>query len=749
MKKMITWFAKNPVAANMLMALIVFMGIMTAGTIKLETFPEINLDMVSIQVVYLGAAPEEVEEGVCVRVEEAIQGLEGIKKITSVASENVGSISVELELDADAAKVLDEIKSRVDAIDTFPEETEEPVVSEVTSVRSVISVAVYGNTDEAGVKHVAERVRDDLTAIEGISVVQLAAARPYEVSVEVSREALRAHGLTFTAVANAVRSSSLDLPGGSVKTAGGEILLRAKGQAYRGEQFENLVVLTRPDGSRVTLGEVATIVDGFEDTDQASTFDGKPAVIVKVFRVGDQDALDVASKVKAYIEDTESLLPEGMQLAIWQDMSKVLQDRLSLLTRNGIAGFLLVILVLTLFLRTSLAFWVSLGIPISFLGGLWMMPHLDVSINLISLFAFIVVLGIVVDDAIVVGENIHSYQERGGDPLQAAINGASEVAVPVIFAVLTTVAAFSPMLSVEGRTGKIMVVIPLVVIPTLLFSLVESLLILPAHVRHLKQSDPNKGVLFVRIWRKIQKRFADGLQWFIEHAYKPSLEFALHWRYLTASVGIATLALTVGILGGGFIKFTFFPDVEADFVTAAVTMPQGTPVEVTARAVAQIEKAAFDTRDEYDEQGAAGDESVFRHLVASVGGRPVSDVRDSNGGGQAGNSNGSHLGEVAIELAFAENRTVSSTDIVARWRELTGTVPDAIEVSYTSSLFSPGEAINIQLAGPDHEALRRAAQQVKAAVAEYPGAYDVADSHRPGKQEIKLATSPRRPRPSA
>lgn len=738
MKKIIEWFVRNPVAANLIMIVIVAMGLLTAYRVKLETFPEINMDMISITVPYRGAAPEEVEEGVCVRIEEAIQGLEGIKKISSTASENIGSVMVEIEEGSDPSKLLDEIKSRVDGIATFPVESEKAVITELTTRRSVINVAVFGDADEMGLKAVAERVRDDLIALDGITVVEIAGARPYEVSIEVSETALRQYGLTLSAVANAIRASSLDMPGGAVKTAGGEILLRTKGQAYHGEEFEKLVLLSRPDGSRITLGDVADVIDGFEDTDQLSRFDDKRTMMLRVFRVGDQSALDVAGKVKAYVEATRSSLPEGITVAPWQDMSKVLKDRLMLLTKNGIAGFILVVILLALFLRFRLAMWVSLGIPVSFLGGLWLMPSMDISVNLISLFAFIVVLGIVVDDAIVIGENVHTHQQSGEDAITASIRGANEVSTPVVFAVLTTIAAFAPLLFVEGRTGKIMANIPMIVIPTLIFSLIESLWVLPAHLRHLKRQKPGDGNFFTRRWRRFQGGVSSSLDWWIERVYRPSLDLAIEWRYLTLAIGIASVLLTAGVAGGGLIKFTFFPDVEADFVTATLTMPQGTPAEVTALAVAQLEEAANRTRDEFDAQDAAPGQSIVRHMLASVGEQPVTEVRNSHGGGAVGQGSGAHLGEVALELAYAEDRRVASTEVVSRWRELTGTIPDAVELSFTSSLFSPGEAINVQLSSPDVEALRDAADELKVAIAGYPGAYDVADSYRAGKQEIKL-----------
>ena len=405
MKGIIEWMARNSVAANLLMVFILVSGFLAITTaVTEEVFPEIELDRISITVPYLGAAPEEVEEAVAVRIEEAIQGLDGIKEVQSTSSEGSASVMIELELGADPRKVVDEVKSNVDAITTFPVETEKPIIQELTARNQVTDLAVSGNVDTFTLKTIAEQVRDELSVIPEITQVDIVSAPPYEISIEVSEVALRRHGMTFDQVADAVRRSSLDLPGGSVRTDSGEILLRTIGQAYRGEEYENLVVWTRADGTRLRLADVATVVDGFEETDQYARFDVEPTVMVSVFRTGDQSALEIAAAVHDYVENAR--IPEGISLTIWQDQSEVLDDRISLMLRNGATGFILVFVVLALFLELRLAFWVSLGIPISFLGAMALMPVGDVSINVMSLFAFLLVLGIVVDAAINVGENI-------------------------------------------------------------------------------------------------------------------------------------------------------------------------------------------------------------------------------------------------------------------------------------------------------------------------------------------------------
>jgi multidrug efflux pump subunit AcrB len=736
MSGILSWFARNHVAANLIMLLILVSGILTFSTIKQEVFPELSIDIISVTVPYLGAAPEEVEEGICVRIEEELQSLEGIKRITSRASEGIGNVNVELLPGTDVRKLLDDVKARVDAIDSFPEQTEEPVIQELLNRRQVINVAVSGDTDEQSLKALSERIREEILLLPGITQAEVANVRPYEISLEVSENALRRFDLTFDEVAQAIRRSSLDLPGGSIKARGGEVLLRTKGQAYTGLEFEKIILRTRPDGTRVTLKDVALIIDGFAETDQAARFDGMPAAIIQVFRVGDEDALKVADAVKAYVSTALASMPEGINLTVWNDDSEILRGRLDLLYKNGRSGLLLVFLLLALFLRLRLAFWVALGIPISFLGAIWLMPVFDVSINMISLFAFILVIGIIVDDAIVVGESIFTSYESGKKGLQAAVEGVKNVAVPVFFAVLTTVAAFWPLLQVEGVIGKIMRFIPTIVILTLLFSLFESLFILPSHLsrlRPLKEPPQNwRGA-----WTRFQSRFNRVFQRFIDRAYRPSLEFGLKYRYISLAGFVAILFVTVGLIGGGWVKFVFLPRIDADNVIARLTMPLGTPVETTAASVQKLEAAALELESELDLQ-----KPLIRHVLASIGEQPS--LNQAGGPTPSlGGFTASHLGEVNIELVPSEKRGVSSTVIANRWRELTGPIPDAVELSFASSLFSAGAPINIQLASADYVALREAAEKLKGKLQDYPGVYDVADSYREGKQEIKLDITPK------
>ncbi|MCH7779611.1 MAG: efflux RND transporter permease subunit [Acidobacteria bacterium] len=736
----INWFARNPVAANLIMVLIIGGGLVSlfGGSIVQEVFPEFAIDLITIQVPYPGAAPEEAEEAICLRVEEAVRGLNGIKKLTSRARENIGVVTIHVESDADSRKLLDEVKARIDAIDTFPDETEKPIIQELTNRRQVIDVAIYGNTDELSLRHLAERVRDDLAALPEMSIVELSNARPYEISIEVSEDTLRRHGLTFDRIATAIRRSSLDLPGGSIKTQGGEVLLRTKGQAYTARDFEQLVLLTRPDGTRLTIADVATVVDGFADTDQSTKFQGEPAMLVSVFRVGGQDALSIGDAVSRYIERAERWMPEGVSLATWNNASKILRDRRDLLLRNGATGMVLVFITLALFLRFRLALWVMVGMLLSFMGAIWLMPVLGVSINMISLFAFILVLGIVVDDAIIAGENIYTHQHRTGKALQGAIDGAREISVPVVFAVLTTIAAFVPLIAITGMIGKVMYVIPLVVISCLVWSLIESLWILPAHLSHYKHRDPNEPRK-ENLWQRFQGRFANKVELAMTGYYRPFLNACLRRRYLTISVALSLLILTAGLILGGRLKWVFFPEVESDYVSATITMPPGTPVEVTAAAVLWLEESADQVRRELEENYGT---DQFRYVITALGEHPFATMQQQNSGALVGGERAAHLGEVTIELQPAETRSAASADVADRWRELTGRIPGTVEQTFSSSLFEPGRDIDIQLTGMDLENLRAAKDELESRLGEYAGVFEIGNSFRDGKEEIRLAIKP-------
>jgi len=734
MKGIIEWFVRNPVAANLLMAVLLVGGLVALPGIRQEEFPSIDTDLARVSVEYLGAAPEEVEQGICVRVEEEVEGTKGIDEISSLSVEGACVVTLELVQGGDTPATVDEIKNRVDAISTFPDESEAPVVSLVVMTEPVMQIAVVGEADERTLKEVGQRLREDIAAIDGVSQVDLSFARPYEISIEVSEETLRRHDLRFDQVAQAVRRWSLDLPGGSVKASGGEVLLRTKGQAYWGPEFEEIVVLTRADGTSVELGEIATVRDAFEDSDLAARFDGKPAVILEIERIGEEDTPEIAALVKGHLETVRRSLPPGIALEVFNDNSISLRARLSALLSNARSGLVLVLLILGLFLRFRLAMWVAAGVPIAFLGGIALFPTLGLSISTLSVMAFILVLGIVVDDAIVIGESVYTQERRGVDQVTAAIRGTQEVSVPVIFGVMTTVAAFLPLMLVSGRMGDFFAVLGWTAILCLVFSLVESQLILPAHLAHRKADDPGRGRnAFSRGWQKLQGRLGDGLERFGSEHYGAFIARAIEWRYVTLCTAIGVLIVAAALFASGRMRYQFFPAIEGDIVYASLTMPAGTPISVTAGVVEQIEAASQELRAELG-KGSTGDPVVIKSLTT------MGNLQARQGSPDLSiKSGGSHLAEVSLELLPADLRVgTSSYQIARRWRELTGPVPDAVQLLFEANAFSVGKPLDLELRGRDLDAIVGAAAEIKMEIASYPGVHDVTDSFRAGKQELQL-----------
>ncbi len=730
MSKMIAWFAENHVAANLLMLFLTIGGLVTVFSIKLETFPEFSLDKIAITVEYPGASPAEVEEGVVRRIEEKVAGLEGVKRIDSSSSEGYATVLVEVMQGWDTQKLLDDVKSEVDRITTMPDEAEKPVIREVTARNQVVWVAVFGDAPEASIKKMAEDIRDDLTNMPGITLAEFLGNRTGRIHIEIPEQTLQRYGLTLEQVAQKVRSFSLDLPAGTIKTDGGEILVRAKGRKYLAKEYYDVPILTNPDGSKVLLGQIAEIKEGFQDdVDMEFRFQGEHAVMVRVYRVADQNALDVARMVKEYVEEKAPTMPPGIQIDTLSDHSKILRDRLNLLTRNMVLGLVLVSLLLSAFLNIRLAFWVTLGIPISFLAGIMALPYFDVSINMISLFAFILVLGIVVDDAIVVGEHVFSLREQGVPPLKAAVEGTIAIGRPVIFSVLTTVAAFWPLVQATGQMGKFMRNIPIVVILVLLASLVECLFILPAHLQRSKLK-VSRG--------KKEKKTAVWLRHFINGPYRRFLDFCLRWRYAVVACGIGMILITMGFIAGGWIKFSLFPKVEHDVMTAELVMPSGSPVWETVKVVELLEKSARDVLAEIDKkERPEGATPLIKYSMSFVGGRVT-----TRGGGAQDLTTGGHLANVWVEVLGGEDRDISTFDLVKRWRERVGDVPGVETLTFSSQLFSAGNAIEVHISAPDEDMLILASEDLKAKLADYNGVFDIEDSFLAGKPEMQLGLKP-------
>lgn len=717
-KGILAWFARNSVAANLLMWALLVGGLFSTVLINKEVFPSFELNLLNISVAYPGAAPQEIEEGINIKIEEAIQDINGIKKVTSVASEGVGSITVEVEDGYEVQTVLDEAKLRLDAISTFPVNIEKPNIYQIKPENNVIWVSVYGDMTLHDMKELAKSVRDDLTQLPAVTRAKVTGVRDYEIAIEVSEDKLREYGLTFTQVALAVQNSSFDLPGGSIRAQDGDILLRTKGQAYTGDDFANIVVTTRPDGSRVMLPQVATIKDDFEERLEYTRFNGKPAAIIEVTSVDDQNALDIAAQVKQYVEDRRATLPANAQLDTWGDMTHYLKGRLNMMMSNMFYGALLVFIILAMFLDLKLAFWVMMGLPVCFLGTMLIMPlePFSMTINMLTLFAFILVLGIVVDDAIVIGESAYTEVERHGHSVENVIRGAQKVAMPATFGVLTTIAAFIPMLMVSGPMGIIWKSIGMVVILCLAFSLVESKFILPAHLAHMKFKKPGAPRGF---FGRLKANFNDRVQHFIHHSYRNFLERCIKQRYNVVAAFIGVLILSIALVASGKVRWVFFPDIPSDFIQVQLEMDEGSSEENTLKVVQSIEEALYKMNDKMEQDNGY---QVVKHSFINMSSRTSAFI--------------------FAELTKGEDREVDGVTIAAAWREQLPELLSVKKLSFNASTNDAGGDISFRLTSSDLDELSAASKELKQKLASYEGVYDIADNFSSGSHEIRLKIRP-------
>lgn len=728
------WMAKNGVAANVLMLVLIVGGLVTLATsITQEVFPEIDLDEIHVRVAYPGASPAEVEQGVVLAIEEAVRGLDGVKEVRSSATEGGATISAKLLLSADPDRALNDIKGAIDRISSFPENVERPTISVVSNKLQVISVVLYGDLDEAVLRAVAEDVRGKLLHDPRITSVELSGVRPLEISIEVPQTKLRQHGLTLNQIADRIRAASVELPGGGVKTDGGEVLLRTSERRDRGEEFGGIILSSRPDGSQVRVSDVATIRDGFRDNDQKASFNGKPAVMVNVYRVGSETPLDVAEATKEYVAELESTLPEGLEVDVWFDRSEMYSGRIELLLDNAYIGLLLVLVILGMFLEARLAFWVTLGIPVSVAGALLLFPVGDVSINMLTMFAFIITLGMVVDDAIVVGEAIYKGKTEGMSPLDAAVAGVKDVAHPVVFSILTTCVAFAPLLFVPGVAGEFFRVIPVVVIAVLVISLVESLFVLPSHLAH-EMPGWLRIVLAPYLWlmaclaklelpRRLE-RHTDGF-------YLPILAKALEWRYFTVASGVALAIVTAGFVAGR-VPFSFLPRIEGDLITVQLQMPGGTSAAETeriTRRVAAVARAIIEDERPTEEYPKSISRGLYQQIGAKLSNEPYSDSK-------AGRE-GSHLSTVMLYLVDQSERRITTADLVRQWRKEVGEIPglDSLVFTYGDGV-KPGKPVHFKLTHDDIDTLESAARKLAAGMREYRGLADINSGVVRGKEQL-------------
>jgi multidrug efflux pump subunit AcrB len=701
------WMAANPVAANILMLCFLLGGLYWAGQIKQEVFPEFDTDTVIVRVAYPGSSPEEVADGIILPVEEAIASLEGIKKITSTAVEGSGTIRVEAMLDTDLQQLALDIKNEVDRIRSFPADAETPSVTVPLRRRSVITLILYGDLSPHVLRENAEMVRDQLLRDQAISQVELLGAHPLEISITVSQDMLRSHNLDLRTIGKRIRQASLDLPGGTIKAASGEVQLRMKQRRELGHEFGDLPVLTTADGTPVLLRDIATVNDGFRETDREMSFNHRPAIGVEVFRVGNQGPIEIAGAVRGHISRLQAVLPEGIAVAAVNDRSLIYKQRLQLLLKNGYLGLILVFLMLSIFLEPRLAFWVTLGIPVSFLGSLLFLPMLDVSINMVSLFAFIVSLGIVVDDTIIIGENVYNYRQQGMSNLDAALTGVQEMAVPVTFSVLTNIITFMPLYFVPGVMGKIFRCIPLVVAVVFLISLVEALFVLPAHLGHQK---PLRGKIATTVagW---QAAVSHAIQQLIRRVFTPTLIFCLRYRYITVACGITLLMVTGAFVRSGRMGMTMFPRIESDKAYVRFTLPVGVPLAETRRVQQQLLRAAEKINRQH------GKDQLVDGILSKI---------DQNSGW------------IKVYLTPPDIRPLSTAAFTKKWRKMAGQVSGIESLRFKSNHGGPGSgtALSVELSHRSDGMLEQAGRELAAALTSFATVSDIDTGFAGGKQQF-------------
>jgi len=736
----IAYMARNGVAANLLLLFLIAAGIFAYTSLVQEVFPEFSLDTIQVSVPYPGATPDEVEESIVRKIEEQVEAVEGIDEINATAAEGVGIVSISLKQGTDPSRALDDIKAEVDRIATFPERAERPEVREITNRQSAIRLVIFGDADERTLKEVAYRTEDQLAQLPEVSFVQTSGVRDYEISIEVPQERLRSLGLTLPELAGIVRAGSLDLSAGSIETADEEVRIRTLGQNYDQQDFEEIVVVGLAEGTELRLGDIATVRDGFEDSDLVTRYDGEPAAFVDVFRTSDERVLEIVDAVQRELDEAVVPgLPAGVQLAVWENDAQVLEDRLGLLQKNAAIGLTLVLIALTLFLEIQLAFWTAVGIGVSFVGTLAVMLVLGVSINVMSLFAFILAVGIVVDDAIVVGENVYAERERGLAPMDASVRGARRIAVPVTFAVLTTMVAFSPLLFVPGTIGNILGAIPIIVMSVLGLSLVESLFILPNHLSHLPTPHERRENRVLRFFGDLRDAVDARLKRFIDGPLDRGLSFSTGNPGLVVSIGIAMIVLSVAMVPAGWVTIQFFPEVEGDIVTANLEMPQGTPVSRTLAVTEALEAAGRRASDRLADERPDGAPPLVSGVRVTVGERAAG--QGPNQGNQS-TALQPNLAFVQFQLLPAEDREVPSARFESVWREEMGSVEEARALAFTSSLISVGSPVQVDLSHPDPSQLEGAAARVVSELQTFQGVFDVETSEDEGLREIQLTLRP-------
>ncbi|MFK8114115.1 MAG: efflux RND transporter permease subunit [Rubripirellula sp.] len=761
MKRLVSWAITNSPGMNVLMLALMIVGAASLSAMRREVFPAFELEIVMITVPYPGATPQDSEEAICQKIEEAIRSIDGIKKVTSIAQEGAGFVLAELRGDVeDVQKIMSEIDREVDRIPSFPVLAEDPQIQQITFREAAIRVGIVGPDDdsraaELKLREVAEDVRDEVLQLSAVSAASIMGTRPYQIDVEIPEATLRSYGLSLERVAAIIRSRNIELPGGQLKGEGQEILLRAKNKGRIGEEIGRLPIVTQPGGVVLTINDLGNVRDEFQDITSVGEINGEPAMVVNVERTKSEDLLAMVDMVREYVKETS--LPEGYRFVVWGDSSTEVRGRLSLLLRNGLQGLLLVFLVLTLFLEMRLAFWVALGIPISILGAGAALSWGGQTLNMLSLFSFLVALGIVVDDAIVIGENIYAHIQMGKPLVQASIDGTIEVMPSVTASVTTTVIAFAPMFFVSGVMGKFMAVIPFAVIAMLVISLWESIFVLPCHLSHKHTGFfrllsvvvyPLRPIGIVLNWAS--QRAGRGMDWVCKNLYVPSLRFSLQYPIVPITCAIAMFVVTIGMIRGGIVPSILFPKSDNNNLQATIAFPDGTPAAETDIATQRMEqalrRASMKIAEARSQETGIPVDEIYR-TEEGTGTGPVrltyrdvgtiSNLQNAAGGG----GSGSHVGQIFAELYDTEIRNIHSDKLLAMWREEAGEFPGAERITYGSVGVGPGgKAIEFKLLASSEsvDQLLAATEATKQRLGEFAGVYDIADDNTPGKWEFQF-----------
>ena len=724
----IAWMARHTVAANLVMLMFLLGGLLVSTQIKQEVFPEFQVPVIRVSVAYPGASPEEVEQGLILSIEDAVRGLDGVKTVTSTARENRAVVEIELLAGINTTNVLQDVNNAVERLQSFPELAEQPIISLVEVRHQVLTLMVYGDQEEHLLRDLAERIRDDLLQRPDITLVELGNARPREISIEVPQRALRAYGLTLDRIAREIQEAAIELPGGGLKTSSGEVLLRTQERRDFGRDYARIPLTSTPDGATILVGDLAVIKDGFEETDKEAFYNGQRAIQVKVFRVGEETPQSVSESVHAYVNHLHAELPESIGLAVWNDQSEIYRDRMQLLLKNAGIGLVLVLLLLGLFLDLRLAFWVTVGLPTSIIGSFLFIPMTGASINMISLFAFIITLGIIVDDAVVAGEIIYQQREEGLPFLQAAIAGAQTMAGPITFAVLTNIVAFLPLLFVPGIMGNFIRQIPSVVVAVFVVSLIESLFILPAHL-----SGTPRASWFWKVLDRPRVWFSTHLHHLIHHHYQSCLRVIIGNRYLTVAIGLAILILAIGTIAGGHIPFRFMPGIDSEIIMAQATLPYGSPIETSRAVLHRLLTAATATSEHH------GGASILRGIYAQIG----TALPQLGPGNTPSAVEGSHLVGVMVFLVPADTREISGSEFAREWRASIGPIPGLESLLLKAETGPAGGApIDIQLTHRSRSILEQAAQELAEALSHYHGVTDINDGVSRGKPQMNFQIKP-------